>query len=165
MGGGRTSLSLPQAPCQHLLSAQHVPSPCPRWCWAPDAYQIPLSPPCCCCERLEMLRGIASSEKASQLLICRHICLLRGILCSCCEVFRPFSCLPSSIWQFPDPDCSGSFPLGCYLSSPTKPMCGHGFISQSSSASSSSPGEAPPSRLEPVEYTHIVSFLHGILLP
>lgn len=161
----------PKLPTNICCVPSRVPDTLARRCWGPDTSQIPLGPPCCCCRRLEMLGGAACSGMASQLLLPGlQVNLPAGsILCSCPRVFRPFAHLPPSFWQSSGPEALGSFPLGCHeaLGIPYQasvwpwPHLAAFF----SLASSSLPGEAPPSRLKPAGYRHIISFLCAILLP
>lgn len=130
--------------------------------------RISLSPPSqkpCCCRMLEMLRGDAIPAPAAW---CAGKSACWDILCSCpgpsghVLIFLP----PSGRPQVLNPWDLSLWAATKHQSSPAKPVCGHGLISQSSSASSSSsPGEVPFSRLKPVGYTHIISFLCGIILP
>lgn len=60
-------MSSPKPPTTICCLPSRVPGTLARWRWGPEASQIPLTPPCCCHWRLEMHRGTACSEMASQL--------------------------------------------------------------------------------------------------
>lgn len=116
---------------------------------------------------LEMLRGDAIPAPAAW-SAGKSACW--GIICSCpgasgrVFVFLP----PSGSLQVLNPWDLSLWAATKHQSSPAEPVCGHDLISQSSSASSSSsssPGEVPFSRPKPAGYTHIISFLRGIVLP